>query len=278
MLKVVHWSKEEEEVTRDLGGKNGRDEGQASEIESEKERLERLSLMATISAGLAHDLTPPLAAITLQLRALARQVNLAEELAQNGGNGKLSAAFDACRSSLVSVGEQAEFMRNLLRDFIRISAGKGKGGQRSDVRGAVQAAVRLSRPLLRDHATIEVAAPGDLYSRVDEETIVRTLVHLLLNAGDAFPIVANVGNRIRVTAKPAGDEIQIEVTDNGPGVPPEVVPRLFEPFATSKRRGLGLGLAVGRALLRRAGGDLELVSTGRLGTTFLARLPVSTVD
>lgn len=76
-----------------------------------------------------------------------------------------------------------------------------------------------------------------------------------------------------MTARRAAAAVTIDVADNGCGVSAPMLDRLFEPFATSKGRGLGLGLVVARALVRRARGDLDLVATGPDGTVFRCTLP-----
>jgi len=96
-----------------------------------------------------------------------------------------------------------------------------------------------------------------------------------LNASDAFPEGAPEP-RVRVHLRALGDRAVCDVIDNGPGVPPQILPRLFEPFATTKPAGsgTGLGLAVSRQLMRAAGGELRLMGTGATGTTFRLILPV----
>jgi C4-dicarboxylate-specific signal transduction histidine kinase len=104
---------------------------------------------------------------------------------------------------------------------------------------------------------------------------VRVLLNLLINASDAFPEGASEP-RVRVQLRGLGDRAICDVTDNGPGVPAEILPHLFEPFATTKQpgAGTGLGLAVSRELVRAAGGELRLLGTGAAGSTFRLTLPV----
>ena len=76
--------------------------------------------------------------------------------------------------------------------------------------------------------------------------------------------------------RPHDPWLEIRVADTGPGIDPEVLPRVFERFVTGAGSGgSGLGLAIARSLLEAHGGTLEVETTGRAGTTFLARLPFS---
>src|SRR5262245_14790508 len=124
----------EDDVTKDLGRKQrGPSNGEDRE---RNERLERLGLMATASAGLAHDLNTPLAALSLQLAALAKDLYVAEQTS--------GAVFDDCRSSLVALEETSDFMRRMVRDFVRSVGGPGIGGTTTPVRQAVEVAVRMT--------------------------------------------------------------------------------------------------------------------------------------
>jgi signal transduction histidine kinase len=80
---------------------------------------------------------------------------------------------------------------------------------------------------------------------------------------------------VRISREPAGEWVRVEVTDNGPGVPPDKQAEIFRPFVSTKgSRGTGLGLAVSRKILREHGGDLVLRSIVGKGSTFALRLPL----
>jgi C4-dicarboxylate-specific signal transduction histidine kinase len=230
----------------------------------------RIELMSAISAGLAHDLNSPLTALVLQLQEMARDLFVAERMA-GGADGR--SAFDACRASLVALEETTDFLRRLVHDFLRACGGPSTRTGATMARAAVSAAVRLTRTLVCERATVEVAVPADLVVAVDDGTVIRLLMHLIINAADAFTTRQALASRIRVSGRRAPSGVAIDVADNGPGVPEEVRPRLFQPFTTSKAGGLGLGLVVARSLARRAGGDVELVTTGPEGTVFRLTLP-----
>ncbi|MCI0635479.1 MAG: ATP-binding protein, partial [Actinobacteria bacterium] len=109
-----------------------------------------------------------------------------------------------------------------------------------------------------------------------QRTLVRVLSTLILNAAEAFSSSASARNWIIVTGETAGDRVVVDVTDNAGGVPPHLRPRLFTPFVSSKRTGLGLGLAISRSLLREIGGDLTLVPAGQGEARFRCALPRGT--
>ena len=121
---------------------------------------------------------------------------------------------------------------------------------------------------------IEQAVPG--VSVVgDAIQIQQIVVNLVRNALDA--VGGREGAHVTVTIGIAADKATIAVTDNGTGVPPEAVADLFTPFATSKRSGLGLGLAISRTIAEAHGGDIHVEPGGDgRGATFTLILPLQT--
>jgi signal transduction histidine kinase len=107
----------------------------------------------------------------------------------------------------------------------------------------------------------------------DGAQIEQVLLALMMNALDAMP----QGGNLWVTTKLRKEEntVRIVVRDDGTGISPEILPRLFEPFLTTKEtgRGVGLGLAISRSILERHNGDIEVQSEAGRGTTFTVTLP-----
>jgi two-component system NtrC family sensor kinase len=113
--------------------------------------------------------------------------------------------------------------------------------------------------------------------RCDHGQIEQVILALVMNAIDAMP---NGGNLILSSRKgPGPGEIQLEVRDDGVGMPPEVLAKMFEPFFTTKERGrgLGLGLAISRNIVDRHGGRIEVASVPGRGTTFTITLPLQSI-
>lgn len=113
------------------------------------------------------------------------------------------------------------------------------------------------------------AVPEDLKLPADAEHLYRVLNNLMRNAIQAMP-----GNGdLRAAAAVSTGEVVIEIADTGSGLSETAKSHLFEPFRGGRNGGSGLGLAIARELVRAHGGELELVRTGPLGTTFRVRLP-----
>jgi signal transduction histidine kinase len=115
-----------------------------------------------------------------------------------------------------------------------------------------------------------VNALGERRVRADRDLLYRVFINLGRNAFDAG------ASTVTVKAQNGGTYVLVDVSDNGPGVPGDVVAQLFRPFTTGGRAGgAGLGLAIARDLVRAHGGDIAMAETGPGGTTFRFSLPVT---
>jgi signal transduction histidine kinase len=242
------------------------------------EQLHRLERMGWLAAGLTHDLNNALVSALAEVEALDQ---LLDEAHRALGPGRPAAAQRALEAAVRSVGTLRAALdatvvqsRELQRVYRKDDPRPAVRAPPIDIGAAVGKAMRLVRP--RVHVPIVVGAPGPVKAAADESTVVRVVVNLLLNAAEAYPPGAPAP-RIDVRVGVAGPWSICDVVDYGPGVAPEIAAHLFEPFVTAKAAGtgMGLGLFVSRHLLRAAGGDLRLLSTGPSGTAFRVMLPAS---
>ncbi len=227
-------------------------------------RSERLASVGRLSAGLAHEIGNPIAAI----------IGLQDLLLAGG----LDAAVE--RDFVLRMRRETERINRILRDllqFARPGAVAAEGGEPGDVAAAVRDTVALVTPQ-RSARQVEIVT--ELQSNLplvalSKEHLVQVLLNLLLNAADA----CEAGGRIQVGARHADGRVRLCVTDTGPGVDPAIVPRLFEPFVTTKEvgKGTGLGLAVCRGLVEAAGGTIQLQAAHEGGARFVIDLPAADV-
>jgi signal transduction histidine kinase len=177
------------------------------------------------------------------------------------------------------VAHMARLVNDLL-DVSRLARGKVQlQRQRFELREAVDRAVDMARPVLvqNDHVlTVSVPAAG-LPLDADLDRIVQVLANLLTNAARYTP----AGGRVMLTASASDGRATIMCEDNGPGVPAELVPNLFKPFAQGPRAldrregGLGLGLALARIFTELHGGTIEVASRSpESGARFVITLPL----
>ena len=111
-------------------------------------------------------------------------------------------------------------------------------------------------------------------AQCDSAQIEQVALALVINAIDAMPHGGNLWVSTRSIAD--GKQIELQVRDDGVGIPPEILPQIFEPFTTTKEvgKGVGLGLAVSKGIVERHGGRIEVTSELGVGTTFQVILPV----
>jgi two-component system, NtrC family, sensor kinase len=147
------------------------------------------------------------------------------------------------------------------------------------VNAAIESALLMLRSELRYHVRVERSLLATQRVGCSSARLGQVFINLILNAAQALDDAAADKNRVRVTSFDEPGFVVAEVADNGPGIPPAILRRIFEPQFTTKRPGVGtgLGLPISRDILRAAGGDLTVETAESSGATFRVRLPVATV-
>lgn len=230
---------------------------------------DRLASLGMMSAGIAHELNTPLTVLK----------GLVEKLEQNPRAG-----VDPEHAALmVRVVRRLERLGDSLLDFARARPAQT---HKADMHTLVQEAetlVRLDREA-RDVRFINLV-PGGSFLECDSDRLVQVLVNLLRNAVDALrrrpPALFEADHRevtvsFELSTKEQREWVSLAVSDNGPGIDPEILPRLFEPFVSSRldSRGTGLGLAVADGIVREHGGViLARNRPGGAGSVFEVVLP-----
>jgi len=242
-----------------------------ADLRNAQERLvrsERLASVGRLAAGLAHEIGNPIAAI----------LGFQELMLDGGLDAKEQRDF------LERMKKETERIHRVLRDLLdfarpAVQGGTPERGEPGIVADAVRDAVALVKPqkAFRDVALTTDVAPGLPPVALAHERIVQVLLNLLLNAADAVP---RAGAKIALVAqRGAAGKVRLEVEDNGPGIPPEIRDRLFEPFVTTKEigKGTGLGLAVCRGLAEAVGGAIRVEKGSDGGARFVLELPAEAV-
>ena len=254
----------------------GRQRNRAAEAQrrhlSELAHLGRVKTAECLAGALAHELNQPLTAVALQ----------AEVARQRLAGRNDSAELDAALREIAEQSHRASDIVRALRNMVRRTDSER---QVVDLRELVDETLRLMQTAAKP-AEVELrsqSAPQPLLVQVDRVQVEQVLLNLLQNAVDALSSIAADQRLITITANQTSPhEIRVEVSDSGPGIPPELAQRLFDPFCTSKSHGLGLGLAISQSIIEAHGGRLWLMSAEessnqksfRSGTTFAFTLPI----
>jgi len=252
-------------VIRDITSRR-KDEARYREHQAELAHVARISLAGEMAAGLAHELSQPLTAITAYGRGCLRLLTAPmtePELLHEG------------ITEVVQQAERAGDVLDRLREFVR-------GGENrralSEVGPLIDAAVSLIRmeamqQQVEIEARIDPGLPAVLADRVQIEQV---LLNLLRNAMDAMEAVNSKPRSVIVEARRNNKHaIEISVADSGPGVAAEVEDTIFEPFITTKPLGMGMGLSISRAIVESHGGSLRMSPSIRSGAIFIFDLPTA---
>ncbi len=234
-------------------------ETRARALRAELAQANRLSILGQVSAGVAHEINQPLAAIRAYAETGARLLDA----------GEAGEARDNLRE-IAGVTERIGTITQALRGFARRGAGEVRP---IGVEESIDGALTLLAGRIRDAGVTMVRephAPGAAVTagRIRLEQI---LVNLLQNALDAVREAKDPTITIAVGA--GTDTVVVTVGDNGPGVPPAVKEQLFMPFTTTKPTGLGLGLVISADIAREFGGELRLEDGDGTGAAFVLELP-----
>lgn len=242
------------------------------QVEALRNRVQELQAEArsreVFLSTLSHELRNPLAPV-------ANAVNILRS-AEPGGREQ---AF-----ALGVIDRQMAMLQRLVDDLLDLTrVGAGKVDLKLSVcalQDVVQAALDAARPLVQERRhDLQVIAPETaLPVRCDFERLQQVFVNLLNNAAKYTP----PGGRIRVALTPEGDEAVARVEDNGVGIPPEMLPRIFDLFAqvdssrAHSRGGLGIGLALVKNLVSLQAGTVQVRSDGiGKGSQFVVRMPLA---
>lgn len=232
---------------------------------------EKMASIGKMAAVLAHEINNPLSGILTYAKLLRKWIN-------NDDAGK-SRQRDIS-DSLDLIAAESRRCGDLVKNLLTFSRTTPINLQSTNLNGVIQQALRLIQHQLDlTNVQVQLQLEPDLANVIcDGAQIEQVLLALMMNALDAMP---QGGNLWVSTAQDAeANLVRIVVRDDGTGISPEILPRLFEPFLTTKEtgKGVGLGLAISRSILERHRGNIEVQSELGRGTTFTITLPYEADD
>ncbi len=230
-------------------------------LEQQIIQSERLAAMGQMIGGFAHELNNPLTSI-LGMSELLQDSELSE----------------TARKQVETLQQQSRRAAEIVKNLMYFSRPPAPGKTLVDVSELVQRTLHLHAYSLRkSNITVDFLPEPSLPSVIgDAHQLMQVFLNLILNSEQAIREVRERGTlRIRLTT--AEKSLAVTFQDDGPGIPPEILPNIFDPFYTTRRpgRGTGLGLSICKAILREHSGNIEAASAPGGGAVFTVTLPVS---
>jgi signal transduction histidine kinase len=223
----------------------------------------RLAGVGELAASIAHELNNPLGTVSLRVEGVLAK----------------TAPDDPRRKPLEIIEQEVERMARLVGNLLQFSRAGVDKVSTVDVCEEVRRTLELVEHHLRKHQVRAEPdfAPGLPLIFADRQQLRQVFLNLFTNATDAMPGGGRLVPRVRTGELPsARPAVVVEVADTGVGIPPELLPRVTEPFFTTKPegKGTGLGLAICRRIVRQHQGTIDVESRPGEGTTVRVTLPV----
>lgn len=234
-------------------------------LEQRVRTAEKLAALHTLSAGIAHELRNPLSAVDLNLHLLE------EELRESQASSRKTLEY------LRVLNAECRRLSAILDNFMKFSRPGALQVDAVDMAKLIDQIVSLMQYEAEAQGiSIEAAVPRSVPPVIGDATqISQVLVNILVNAFQAMPEGGSCSIAVRVVDREATQWCELSVRDTGQGIAKEDLPRLFEPFYTTKATGTGLGLAVAYRIVQDHGGTIDVASTPGHGTRVTVQLPVT---
>lgn len=223
---------------------------------------ERLATVGRMSAQITHELRNPLSSIGLNSELLM------EELEQSRGT-------EEARNLLLSIIEEVERLREITEEYLQFARPPRPEPAPTDLNHIAGELLEFVRSEM-EQSGVRARLDADRAARpalVDPNQLRAALLNLLRNAREALE--PRGGGHVVVRVRTLGSHATVEVTDDGPGMSPEAMEHLFEPFFSTKEQGTGLGLSLVRQIVESQGGTVTVRSEPGRGTTVRLELPLA---
>jgi len=234
-----------------------------SNLEQSREHLvqsEKLAMVGKLAAGMAHSVRNPLTSVKMRMFSLERSLQLTP----------------VQKDDLEVISEEIRHIDTILRNFLEFARPPKLRLQMVSPSDVVDMTIQLLKYRFETYKTDVQIKRAERLPEIpaDSDQLKEVLVNLLVNACEAM----GEDGRIQISEKtkeliPNGKFLSIDVEDNGPGIPQEILDTVFQPFCSAKEEGSGLGLSIAKRIIEDHGGTISVVSLKGQGTTFTIVLP-----
>jgi signal transduction histidine kinase len=268
-------------------------ESQLKESQARIIQQEKMASIGQLAAGVAHEINNPIGYISSNMTSLGRYAekltqyikaleqsvetfadqSVKLELADFKKKIKLDYILKDLDNLITESLEGAQRVSKIVQDLKSFSREEKKEAVLSDLNENIRSTLNIVRNEIKYVAELDLQLGEVPPLLCHPQQISQVVMNLLVNAAHA------IGEKGVITLKTGinGDYVEIDVTDTGCGIPPQVIKKIFDPFFTTKDpgKGTGLGLSISLDIIRKHGGELLVNSEPGVGTTFTVRLPVA---
>ena len=228
-------------------------------METNLRQAQRLSALGSLAAGVAHDIRNPLNSIKLLSSHVSDNLDKAENR-------------ERASKQLRTIRKEVDRLEDIVTGFLSMAREQELNPAPNKVDALLEECVQLIRKDAEQRGVrlVHELRVGETELMLDAKQWKRAVINVLLNALEATPR----GGRVRLFSRVTDETCEIEVRDDGPGMPPEVAERAFDPYFTTKQTGTGLGLSITRGIVEEHGGSIEITSREHTGCQVLITLPL----
>ena len=236
-----------------------RDAESVRRIESEIELSRRLAAIGRLTSGVAHEVKNPINAIVVHLEILRQ---------------KLQQADPDVQRHMSVIGSEIQRLDRVVQMLVDFTRPVELRLAETDLRRVIDDVVLLSSPDAERHSVelVRQLPPEPLLVKIDADLVKQAVLNVVLNGVQAMP----EGGRLTISARRDERGVQLDISDAGHGIPPEIRDKIFDLYFTTKKAGSGIGLAMTFRVMQLHNGDVDF-DTGAQGTTFHLRFPAQQI-
>jgi PAS domain S-box-containing protein len=251
-----------------------RDVTERNKLQEQMAVADRLVSLGVMAAGVAHEVNNPLSVVVIGIDTAARVIER-QRTTGAAADAPTQQELDEARQGLADGQTAAIRIARIIDDLRTFAQPVRTSHTVCDVDAVVTWAVRATAREWQGNVRLDTDIGAVPPVRGDAGRLGQVLVNLLSNAAQAIP--AGRGGEVHISVRGTSDWVKIEVRDDGDGMSPETMRRIFDPFFTSKAvgAGMGLGLSICRSIVTSLGGRLEVESTPGRGSVFRVVLPAA---
>jgi len=234
-----------------------RDASTLAQLQDQLDIAAKLAALGKLTSGVAHEVKNPLNAMVLQLEIL---------------KAKLGPQADEAKPHLQTLSSEIRRLDRVVKTFLDFARPVELRPAETDVEALVREVFTLAEPHARTNKVQLIFEPNGVLPpvRLDRDLMKQALLNLVLNGCQAMP----AGGQLKVVPHLLPRTLQLEIADQGVGIPPEARPKIFSLYFTTKPNGTGVGLAMAYRIIQLHNGSMDFSSEVDRGTTFRVSLPL----